>query len=161
MPVPPKPVEKPAPPKPAPPKVAKKPVVSIDASSTRRKPAPVETPKNAGASRLGDDFKKGLGDKPDANAPLPASQIGSSEKASLVQAVARQLKPYWRQPSGVDVDKLVTVIEWDLNPDGTPQRCAALRQPDRRGRFEQAAAAVASRGSDPGDPPGCAVRFAA
>lgn len=120
VPVPPKPVEKPAPTKvPDKPKVAKKPVVSMDASSVRKKPAPVATPKNAGASRLGDDFKKGLGEKVDANAPIPASQIGSSDKASLVQAVARQLKPYWRQPSGVDVDKLVTVVEWELNDDGS------------------------------------------
>lgn len=122
VPVPPKVVEKPVPAPPKvveKPKVAKKPVVSMDASSVRKKPTPVATPKNAGANRLGDAFKQGLGEKVDANAPVPASQIGSSDRASLVQAVARQLKPYWRQPSGVDVDKLVTVVEWELNEDGT------------------------------------------
>ncbi|MEO7247843.1 MAG: hypothetical protein ABIW31_05265, partial [Novosphingobium sp.] len=32
---------------------------------------------------------------------------------------SRQIKPHWNQPDGVDVDKLATTLEWDLNPDGT------------------------------------------
>jgi hypothetical protein len=120
VPVPPKPVEKPAPPKVVEkPKVAKKPVVSMDASSVRKKPTPVATPKNAGASRLGDDFKKGLGAKVDANAPIPASQVGSSDKASIQQALSRQLARYWQPPSGADANDLVTIIAFDLNPDGS------------------------------------------
>ncbi|MBO9499808.1 MAG: energy transducer TonB [Novosphingobium sp.] len=130
-PTPPKPVPqpkaeqpKPAPPKPAPPKpvpkAAAKPVVSPRTSAVAPRPAPPKpVPKAPGASRIGSDFLDGKGSKADADAPVAASQIGAADRASLVQAVARQLKRYWRQPSGVDVDKLSTVIEWELNDDGT------------------------------------------
>jgi len=91
----------------------------MDASSVRKKPTPVATPKNAGANRLGDDFKKGLGEKIDANAPVPASQIGADAKASLREAINRQIKPYWQPPSGADADELRTYLTFDLNPDGT------------------------------------------
>ena len=37
----------------------------------------------------------------------------------MAQAIARQLKPHWTAPQGVDVDKLVTIIAFDLNPDGS------------------------------------------
>jgi len=119
VPVPPKPeVKKPAPPKPIA-KADKKPVVSIDASSTRRTPAPRPTPVNAGASRLGDDFVNGRGDRPDPNAPIPASQIGAADKASIQQALSRQLARYWQPPSGADAEDLVTILAFDLNPDGS------------------------------------------
>lgn len=121
VPVPPKPeLKAPAPPKPVA-KTPKKPVVSIDASSTRRTPAPKPTPSNAGGSRIGDDFLGGKGNNPDSDAPIPASQIGAAEKASLVQAISREIRPQWqgRSPQGLDADRLVTVLSFNLNPDGT------------------------------------------
>ena len=39
--------------------------------------------------------------------------------ASLVSGIARQIKPHWTAPQGVDADKLVTVLSWSLNPDGS------------------------------------------
>ena len=39
--------------------------------------------------------------------------------ASLVSGIARQIKPRWTAPQGVDTEKLVTVLAWNLNPDGT------------------------------------------
>jgi hypothetical protein len=40
-------------------------------------------------------------------------------RASLASAVARQLKPHWAPPDGIDVDQLATTVEWSLNPDGS------------------------------------------
>jgi periplasmic protein TonB len=49
----------------------------------------------------------------------PASAIGASERASLLQGVVRQVKPHWQPPSGPDVDQLVSRIRFRLNPDGS------------------------------------------
>lgn len=38
---------------------------------------------------------------------------------SLAKAIADQLKPQWIVPRGVDAEKLVTVLTWDLNRDGS------------------------------------------
>lgn len=50
---------------------------------------------------------------------IPASEIGRSAKASLVQALARQIKPHWQPPSGPDVDEITTFLRFRLNPDGS------------------------------------------
>ncbi|MDD3797840.1 MAG: energy transducer TonB [Novosphingobium sp.] len=117
-----KPVTKPVPeprttpapspkPKPAPapkPKAVEKPVPA--------KPAP----KSGGGSKLGSDFLQGVdAGEADADAPMPASQIGTQAKASLAQAIGRQLKPHWSSPQGADAELLVTVLAFDLNRDGT------------------------------------------
>lgn len=48
------------------------------------------------------------------NAPL------SPEAARALRAeITRQLKPFWRAPTGVDADKLMTVLTWRLNADGS------------------------------------------
>jgi hypothetical protein len=48
------------------------------------------------------------------NAPL------SPEAARALRAeITRQLKPFWRAPTGVDADKLITVLTWRLNQDGS------------------------------------------
>ena len=78
-------------------------------------------PRGGGASRIGDDFLKGVpGADSRGKSQTPAGVVISAQvRNSLVGAVSRQLKPHWQQPDGVDVDKLATTIEWDLNPDGT------------------------------------------
>lgn len=138
-PVPPKPAPpKPAPPRPVPPKPA-------PARATPAKPAPAKpaakpapaatTPKSgsgdtsprrrpdapAGGSRIGSDFLKGIpgSTKPGTAKAAPAATIGPEVRLSLAGAISRQIKPHWAAPQGVDADKLVTILAWDLNPDGS------------------------------------------
>lgn len=129
----PQPQLKPAPPKPAPPKPA--PPKPAPAKPTPAKPAPAkaapakpgdESPRRrpdapTGGSRIGSDFLKGIpgSTKPGTAKTPPAAVAGPEVKASLASAVARQVKAHWVGPQGVDIDKLVTVLAWDLNPDGS------------------------------------------
>lgn len=92
----------------------------------RRRPDPPRTQaqpqssQRSGGSRLGDNFLEGSGNSTRTNETrVPASQIGASTKASLFQAVARQLRPHWQPPSGPDVEQIVTKVRFRLNPDGT------------------------------------------
>lgn len=82
-------------------------------------PPPQPAQKSGGGSRLGPNFLKGLSSGERQNAGTPAAAFGSSDAASLAQAIARQLKPKWQAPEGVDADKLVTVVRFRLNPDGS------------------------------------------
>ncbi|MBF9150617.1 hypothetical protein [Novosphingobium jiangmenense] len=128
-PAPPKPAPpKPAPPKPAPPKPA--PAKPAPAKPAPAKAAPArpgdESPRRrpdapSGGSRIGSDFLKGIpgSTKPGTAKTPPAAVAGPEVKASLASAVARQVKAHWVGPQGVDIDKLVTVLAWDLNPDGS------------------------------------------
>lgn len=122
-PAPPKPVVKqqPAPARTAPAKPVAKPAVTkpsakpADSSPRRRPDAP------SGASRIGSDFLKGI---PAASAPgtaktPPAATVGPDVRSSLAGAISRQIKPRWAAPQGVDTDKLVTILAWDLNEDGS------------------------------------------
>ncbi|WP_073981560.1 hypothetical protein [Erythrobacter donghaensis] len=78
------------------------------------------TPKPGGAPRVGDDFLAGKGPSPTATQTgAPAAKIGASERASIQQALARQVKPHWTSPQGLDVDKLISLVDFSLNPDGT------------------------------------------
>lgn len=95
-----------------------------DTRQRRRPDRAVVQPKPAakagGGSRLGDNFLAGMGDSTrTSETRAPASAIGTSAKASLVQAISRELKPYWNPPRGADEDKLVTVLSFRLNPDGS------------------------------------------
>lgn len=98
--------------KPTPPKPAAKPA---DERPRRRPDAP------EGGSLIGKNFLRGV---PGTNAPgtsrnPPADAIGPAVAASLSSAIARQLKPNWNAPQGIDADKLVTVLAWNMNPDGS------------------------------------------
>jgi hypothetical protein len=73
--------------------------------------------RQAGGTRLGDDFLEGAGAS--QRGGTPAATFGPAEQASLSQAINRQLKPHWSAPSGVDAELLITVLRWELNPDGT------------------------------------------
>ncbi|MBA4353759.1 MAG: hypothetical protein C0409_03620 [Novosphingobium sp.] len=132
----PRPVPKPATPRPTPPKpVAKPQPAAAKPAPAKAKPAPAKaasakpadvSPRRrpdapSGASRVGSDFLKGI---PGASAPgtaktPPAATIGPEVKASLASAISRQIKPRWAAPQGVDADKLVTILAWDLNADGS------------------------------------------
>jgi outer membrane biosynthesis protein TonB len=125
-------IEQPAPqPKPAPKPVQKavvpaktpaKPEPSPKAAAPAKapaKPQPAPSQKSGGGSRIGADFLKGVSAGERADAGTPAATFGAAERASLQAAINRQLKPEWKAPEGVDVEKLDTVITWDLNPDGS------------------------------------------
>ena len=89
----------------------------------RRRPDRAATQPAAragGGSRVGDNFLTGMGDSTKTTETrAPASAIGASEKASLLQAIIREVKPRWQPPSGPDVDQITTFIRFRLNPDGS------------------------------------------
>ena len=141
---------RPAPPAPAPPKPVVKanplprpspaqrqtaratPAPDVIGSLAQRAPAKTATktpsatasaapPRQAGGSRIGNDFLRGV---PGARTTGPAQNpptaaIGPAVKSALAGAISRQLKPRWSAPQGVDADKLVTYLTWSLNRDGT------------------------------------------
>ena len=108
--VPAKPVAKPTPAKPA--AAPTRPVATAPAAKPATKP---------GASRFADAFNKGIpgavGKTPAQNPP--AAAIGPAVRSALAGAISRQLKPKWVAPQGMEAEKLVTILAWDLNPDGT------------------------------------------
>ncbi len=93
------------------------------------KPAPARStaptalsprPGKPGASAFDSAFKTGIPQaKPGGTAAASAAPITGAVRNSLAGAVARQLKPNWQGPNGLDVEKLATTVEWDVNPDGT------------------------------------------
>jgi outer membrane biosynthesis protein TonB len=85
----------------------------------RQSPRPTQT-QRAGGSRIGDDFLEGAGSSDRSNnRSAPAATFGAAEAASLIQAISREIKPHWNAPQGVDAEKLVTVLSFNLNPDGS------------------------------------------
>ena len=117
---PPKPVSAPRTqvPQPAPkPSPAAKPAAQPSQAAAKpaaAKPAANPAPKQGGASRIGSDFLSGAATgSRQGDDRVPASAIGAAEKASLAQAIARQLKPHWSSPQGADAEMLVTVLAFD------------------------------------------------
>lgn len=104
----------PAPSRPAPAKSA--PAKPAPAKAAPAKPAP----KKGGGQLVGDNFLAGMGGSTTTNETrAPASAIGASERASLLQAIVREVKPRWQPPSGPDVDRLVSKVRFRLNRDGS------------------------------------------
>lgn len=82
-------------------------------------PRPTATAtQRAQGSRLSEDFLQGSSDA-SGDSGSPAQTVGPAQQASIAQAIIRQLRPHWQPPSGVDVDKLVTVVRFRLNRDGS------------------------------------------
>ncbi len=107
--------------KPAPkavPGPATAPAAPMAKPSARPVTRPVTRP---GASRIGSDFLRGLPGAQAGGAACnpPAAVIGPAVQSALAGAISRQLKPRWAAPQGVDAEKLVTVLAWNLNRDGT------------------------------------------
>lgn len=83
-------------------------------------PRPSAAPTRSGGSRIGEDFLPGGGSSTTTSETrIPASQIGASARASLVDGIARKIKPHWQPPNGPEVDQIVTVLRFRLNPDGS------------------------------------------
>lgn len=77
------------------------------------------TAQPAKGGRLGKDFLKGIADEGQGKVPAaPAAAIGAEVQRSLSQQISRELKPHWRVPPGVDSDKLVTILAWDMDGNG-------------------------------------------
>jgi type IV secretory pathway VirB10-like protein len=113
-------------PEPAPQPQLERPVAADTPARARPRPQPsrATTPPRSttkgGGSRVGDNFLAGMGDSTrTTETRAPASAIGASERASLLQAITREVKPRWQPPSGPDVDQLVSKIRFRLNPDGS------------------------------------------
>lgn len=119
----PKPLPKPTPAKPAPAKVTPKPA---PAKPTPAKPALKPAKERGPTGRIdgilgGPSQKPGVSPspKPPAAKPGPSAADLAAIKRALGAEIGRQIKPRWKAPTGVDVDQLVTILSWDLNPDGS------------------------------------------
>lgn len=103
---------------------------SSSAVTQRPRPATQTPPRQATGTQVGENFLEGAGsDRSSDDTRIPAEEIGRSARASLVQAISRQIKPHWNAPSGVDAELLVTELAFELNEDGTlAGRPRVLRQ---------------------------------
>lgn len=74
-----------------------------------------------GGTRLGDDFLKGVAGAPATGTSRtpPAAAIGPAVQSALAGSISRQLKPHWVVPQGADAETLVTILSWNLRPDGS------------------------------------------
>ena len=101
-----------------------------DRPTSRPSARPSAAPTTAArASRLGDNFLDGAGaSTTTTETRVPASQIGASAKASLLQALSRQLKPHWKPPDGPEVDRIVSVVSFSLNENGSLAGTPRLRR---------------------------------
>ncbi len=79
-----------------------------------------------------------------------ATPCWSPEAARALRAeITRQLKPFWRAPTGVDADKLITVLTWRLNQDGSLASGPTLVKQDGKTVSNFPAAAASCRGGHP------------
>ena len=112
----------PSTPPPAPPTRSVRSVEAIPQPKPTQRSAPRPEPTRApsGGSRIGADFLagKGASDRTEETR-APGTRPGAQATASIQQAVARQIKPHWAAPQGADAEKLVTVLAFDLNRDGS------------------------------------------
>lgn len=114
-------------PQPTPQPRLERPVAASAPSTARPRPqpsrvaaAPPRSATKGGGSRVGDNFLAGMGDSTrTSETRAPAGAIGASERASLLQAITREVKPRWQPPSGPDVDQLVSKIRFRINKDGS------------------------------------------
>lgn len=94
-----------------------------DTQTSRTPPrTPPAATRRSGGNRVGADFLPGSGESTTTDETrAPARSFGPSERAALGSAIRRQLRPHWsgRAPQGLDSEKLVTVLTWELNRDGS------------------------------------------
>lgn len=90
-------------------------------SSTPRPNTPRPTPsRNPGSTDFDKAFNKGPGNSPTSqNTGTPKAVFGQAERNALSSAITRALRPHWAAPSGLDAEKLVSKVTWNLNPDGS------------------------------------------
>lgn len=82
--------------------------------------APAKAAEKGGGSRIGDDFLAGSGSSTTTTETrAPAAKFGAKEAADLRSAISRQIKKNWTAPNGVEAEQLVSIVRWQLNPDGS------------------------------------------
>jgi len=95
------------------------------------RPTPTPTPTQRSGGSMESEFSEfGRSDNRDGDSGSPAATFGPTERAALASAITRELRPHWTAPSGVDVDRLVSVVSWRLNRDGSLSgrpRCVSQR----------------------------------
>jgi len=120
------PPARPAPPAPAKPAPARPaPVKAAPAKPAPAKPAPARPPaakpaREARPTGRLDGITSGLNDRPSTSMSTKpkAATVGQAKK-TINAAIGQEIKPHWKIPSGIDVEKLVTKIRFQLNQDGT------------------------------------------
>lgn len=100
------------------PRPTRAPITRPNAQPTQRSEPRASPTRQAGGTRIGPDFLPGAGSS-EGERGAPAAAFGPAEQAALQQAINRQLKPHWNAPQGVDAEKLVTIVRWEMNPDGS------------------------------------------
>jgi protein TonB len=122
-------VAKPAPvpprPVPAPAKVAAKPSTQPVKPAARQtsQTQPKSPPKSAGKpgnSVFDDAFNNGIPKGKGSAATAPAAATGQ-QKSAINQAIWREIRPFWqgKVPQGLNTDKIVSYVKFQLNPDGS------------------------------------------
>lgn len=92
------------------------------AKLTPRNPTQPRPGTRPGNSRFDSAFGNGIPQgNPVSKSTSPPAAITGEVRSSLAAAITRQLRPKWRgrAPEGLEADKLVTILTWDLNLDGT------------------------------------------
>lgn len=90
-------------------------------------PTPPRPGTRPGNSRFDSAFGDGIpggnpaGKGKGAPAQIEGATVTGDVRSALAASITRQLRPKWRgrAPQGLDADKLVTYLTWDLNADGT------------------------------------------
>lgn len=119
-PAPPAPAARDAAPEPAP-SPTPKPVATPRQPAKPATPAAPPKPK-AGGLKLdtSDWLKPSAGANPQAKPTdgAPASSIGPAQQSALAAEIRRQIKPFWKAPTGADADQLRTTLAVRLARDG-------------------------------------------
>ncbi len=108
-----------------PPRPMAKPSVQTKQPTHAQQQPPKATTKStgkSGASVLDPSYWTATpGAKTNGTSQNQSAPITGAVRSSLAGAVTREIKPKWRGrvPEGLDAEKLVTILTWDLNPDGS------------------------------------------
>ena len=126
------PVTKPvaAPPRPVAARPVSKPTAKpVTARAILSRDALAQTsPARPHGARLGNDFLKGIGDRPSAStSTVPRGPVGAVATASIGRLVREQLKPHWKAPTGADAELLRTELSISLGPDGSVRDVHVIR----------------------------------
>ena len=85
-------------------------------------------PARPHGARLGNDFLKGIGDRPSAStSAAPRGPVGAVATTSIGRLVREQLKPHWKAPTGADAELLRTELSISLGPDGSVREVHVIR----------------------------------
>lgn len=94
------------------------------AGSTRATPT-----ARPGAKSFSDAFANmGNPARATGTAATPKAALTGPQKAALIGAISREIRPHWRAPEGLEAERLVTYVTFNLNRDGTISGTPTTRQ---------------------------------